>query len=391
MTVLAIVVAVVASLLLIPAAIFFAECVASLFLRSDAGAVRPEGVSVVVLIPAHDEKAGIGQTVAGLRTQLAPDDRVLVVADNCSDDTAALARAAGADVIERFDPQRRGKGYALAFGIDHLGSHPPDLVIIVDADCKLTPGSIDALVERAIRTQRPVQADYVSRPAERSVMSMISALAMLVRNRVRPRGLRALGQPCQLMGTGMAFSWKAIRVAPELGANIVEDMAMGIELALLGYEPLFCAGAGVRSELPGARSAAIQQRRRWEHGHIATLLEHGPRLIGEGLRRRQLGLVVLGADLMVPPLSFLVGLLLAVSAIAGSLLALGGPSYPLQIVGVALGFVTLGVAVGWARYGRETIPFRYLLLVPLYVLWKVPLYLSFLFGRRERAWRRTER
>jgi hypothetical protein len=100
---------------------------------------------------------------------------------------------------------------------------------------------------------------------------------------------------------------------------------------------------------------------------------------------------VLGADVMVPPLSFLVGLLLVVSAAAGLLVVFGGPLFPLQIAVVALGLVTIGVAVGWARFGRETIPFTYLLLVPFYVLWKVPLYLSFLFGRRERDWRRTER
>jgi cellulose synthase/poly-beta-1,6-N-acetylglucosamine synthase-like glycosyltransferase len=391
MTLLAILVAVAAAILSMPALIFFVECLASLFLTSRRQVARPDGVSVAVLIPAHDEKEGIGATVAGVQSQLAPGDRVLVVADNCTDDTADLARAAGARVIERSDPERRGKGYALAFGIDHLESNPPDVVIIVDADCRLTPGSVDALIQRAIQTQRPAQADYVSQPAERSPISMISALAMLVRNRVRPRGLRRLGQPCHLTGTGMAFTWKVMRVAPDLGANIVEDLAMGIELALLGYEPMLCIEAGIRSELPSGRSAAIQQRRRWEHGHIGTLLQHGPRLIREGIRRGKPGLIALGADLIVPPLALLVGLLVLVLGIAGLLILFGGPVFPAWIAGIALGLVGLGVAIGWARYGRQAVPFRYLLLAPLYVVWKIPLYLSFLFGRREQHWRRTER
>lgn len=391
MTLLAILVAIAAAILMIPALIFFVECLASLFLPGGKRVARPERVSAVVMIPAHDEKEGVGPTVTGVQSQLAEGDRVLVIADNCTDDTADRARAAGAEVIERSDASRRGKGYALAFGIDYLEANPPDVVIVVDADCRLTPGSVDALLERATRTQRPVQADYVFQSTERSPLSMISALATLVRNRVRPRGLRRMGQPCHLTGTGMAFPWKVMRAAPELGDNIVEDLAMGIELAILGHEPLLCIEAGTRSELPAGRKAAIQQRRRWEHGHIATLLEHGPRLIREGIARGRPGLIAMGADIIVPPLALLVGLLVLVLGLSGPLVLLGGPTYPAWIAGIAFGFVGLGVAIGWARYGRKAVPFRYLLLAPLYVLWKIPLYASFLFGRREQQWRRTER
>ena len=99
----------------------------------------------------------------------------------------------------------------------------------------------------------------------------------------------------------------------------------------------------------------------------------------------------MGADLMVPPLALLVGLLLLVLSAAGVLVLVGGSTLPAWIAGVALGLVGLGVAVGWARYGRDEVPFRYVLLVPLYVAWKIPLYVSFLFGRREKRWRRTDR
>ena len=182
-----------------------------------------------------------------------------------------------------------------------------------------------------------------------------------------------------------------MRAAPELNDNIVEDLAMGIELAILGHEPLLCIEAGTRSELPAGRKAAIQQRRRWEHGHIATLLEHGPRLIREGIVRGRPGLIAMGADIIVPPLALLVGLLVLVLALAGLLVLFGAPTFPVWIAGIAFALVGLGVALGWLRYGRKAVPVRYLLLVPFYVLWKIPLYASFLFGRREQRWRRTER
>ena len=380
-----------AAILAIPALIFFVECFASLFLRAEKEVARPAGISVRVLVPAHDEEEGIAAMLADVQSQLTPGDGILVVADNCTDGTARLARAAGAEVIERTDLERRGKGYALTYGLEHLTPSPPDVLIVIDADCRLTPGTINALVRSAVETMGPVQADYVLQPTERSPISMISALAFLVRNRVRPRGLLRLNLPCHLDGSGMAFPWSVVRTAPGLGASIVEDLTMGIELALLGHEPQLCIDAGVRSDLPSSRPVSIRQRRRWEHGHMAAVLQYGPRLISEGVLRGRPGLIAMGADLMVPPLALLVGLLLLILGAAGVLVLVGGSTVPAWIAGMALGLIGLGLAVGWARYGRREIPLRYLLLVPLYVAWKVPLYLSFLVGRREQRWRRTDR
>ena len=388
---LGLIVTLLAAILLIPSLIFFIECAASLFNRSRATPKRPSGLSIAVLVPAHDEEDGIGVTIADVRAQLQPDDRVVVVADNCSDETASVARSAGAEVIERADPERRGKGYALAFGTEHLAHQAPDVVIIVDADCRLAPGALDALVARAMESGRPVQADYTLEAVERSPLSMISAFAFLVRNRVRPRGLLQLGMPCHLTGTGMAFPWPVLRAAPELGANLVEDLAMGLELALLGYEPLLCPEASVHSALPTGRRAASSQRRRWEHGQLRTLFRFGPRLVRAGVARGRAGLIALGADLMVPPLALLVGLLLLVLALAVLVAMLGGGSTAVYVSGTAIAMVVLGAALGWLRYGRKLIPFRYLLLTPLYIAWKIPLYLAFLIGRREREWQRTER
>src|SRR5262249_19708539 len=113
------------------------------------------------LIPAHNEEAGIGKTLASLLPQLRTGDVLLVVADNCSDGTAAAARTAGATVIERHDTERRGKGFALDHGVRHLAADPPEVVVIVDADCLVEAGSLNRLVGAVASTGRPVQAEYV--------------------------------------------------------------------------------------------------------------------------------------------------------------------------------------------------------------------------------------
>lgn len=377
--------------LLLVALVFLAECAASLLPLKPFAPQRDPESSAVVLVPAHDESASISGTVRALRSQLAPQDRILVVADNCTDDTAVRAAAAGATVIERRDPERRGKGYALRFGVQALEPEPPDVVVVVDADCRLEPGSISLLVSQAQSLQRPVQGEYTFVPATPTPLSMISTLALLVRNRVRPRGLRRLGLPCQLTGSGMAFPWPVLRDAPPLEAHLVEDLLLGIELARTGTAPFHSIEAQVTSVLPEGQAAAMQQRRRWEHGQLGTLVQQGPRTLWAGIRRRDLGLLAMGADLIVPPMALLVALCAVLTLASAGLLLLGGPSVPLFVALTALLCVALGVGLGWARYGRRLVPFRYLLAAPLYLLWKLPLYLSFSLGRRERRWRRTER
>src|SRR4029078_5445080 len=138
-----------AFLLAIPAMVFALEVIAALIFPSRKISGESNGVrrqSVVILVPAHDESTGIEKTLRDLDAQLGPRDRVLVVADNCSDDTAAVARTAGAEVIERHDPTKRGKGYALEFGLNYLKQNPPAAVVIIDADCRIAHGSIDRLV-----------------------------------------------------------------------------------------------------------------------------------------------------------------------------------------------------------------------------------------------------
>lgn len=380
-----------AVVLLVPAATLFVECLASLFYREQGLATRPPDMTVAVLIPAHDEADRIRDTVTSVRAQLLETDRIVVVADNCTDNTAEVAEGAGATVAERTDAERRGKGYALAFGVERLAESPPHVVIVVDADCSLAPGSVDALVERATTLGRPVQADNVSAPVATSALSRISAFAMVVRNRVRPRGLHALGLPCHLMGTGMAFPWAVLPAGVGVGGDLAEDLVMGIDLAVEGHPAALCTRAGVQSVLPSDGAAALQQRRRWEHGHMATLLRHGPRLLVIGLRTLRPSLVVAAFDLMVPPLAMLVVLLSVVLLLSAGLFFWAGSMLPLLTSGAGLGLIATGVLIGWARYGRQVVSFADLMLAPLYLAWKLPLYMTFLTGRRERRWQRTHR
>ncbi|MDX2244713.1 MAG: glycosyltransferase family 2 protein [Leptolyngbyaceae cyanobacterium bins.302] len=382
----------IAALLLIPSLILFVECFAALFPSRKSsrqpGADQPQ---VNVLIPAHNEEAGIGLTIAALLPQLKPTDQVIVVADNCTDSTASAAREAGAIVIERHNLELRGKGYALDFGVRFMEDNPPDVVVIVDADCIVAPGSLAQLAQSANSYHRPIQSVYLAEsPANPSPKAAISALAFTVKNWVRLAGLYNLGMPALLTGTGMAMPWDIIQQAHLASSNIVEDMNLGIDLAIAGYSPLFCPNAYVNSILPQKEHAAKQQRTRWEHGHMQTMLTQAPRLLKAALRQRRFDLFVLGLDMLVPPLSLLVMVWLLTSAIALIGVWLGASPLPAFLLGVTGGMIAVAILSAWAKYCRKQLPARTLLMVPLYVLWKIPLYFAFMF-KRQKAWVRTER
>ena len=347
--------------------------------------------SVAILVPAHNEEDGIAQTLATLLPQLAAGDRVLVVADNCSDATAERARAAGAEVVERFHASDRGKGFALAFGVDHLRADPPAAVLIVDADCELAPGSLELLAAELERTRRPVQALYLmTAPADARLARRLAQFAWRVRNWARPAGWHRLGLPCQLMGTGMAFTWDMLRDAPLANASIVEDMKLGIELAKSGQAPVFCERALVTSRFPDSAAASTTQRTRWEHGHLEMILREVPAMLARAVARGDGRLLGLALDLAVPPLALLAGLLALDALLALAAWICGAGVGPVVVAGLLLALFLLSVLAAWFVRGRDLVRFAELMSVPWYIAAKLPVYLRFIV-RRQRAWVRTDR
>ena len=346
---------------------------------------------IAVLIPAHNEALTIERTLASVLPQIGSGDRIVVVADNCTDNTANLARKFDIIVLERNDPTKLGKGYALDYGIQFLKSDAPSTVVLIDADCMVHPNTIQQLAASALDSGKPVQATYLQdRPAESNSKDTISALAILVKNFVRLQGLKNLQFPCLLYGTGMAFPWSVIVTTSLANGNIVEDMQLAIDLAIAGYSPLYCPSARVTGILPQEEQASKTQRTRWEHGHLQTLLTQVPRLLGAAIAQKRADLLILALDLGVPPLSLLVTVWGTVSATAllfGFFSGLWLPSLVLAIAGL---LILISIVGSWFKFGRETIPGSILLKIPLYILWKIPLYFAFAIAP-QKEWIKTKR
>jgi len=387
-----VVLAIVTGALCVPAVVLFAECFAAVLparrTQPPADAPRP---SLGILVPAHNESAVIDRTLRSLRDQLNAGDRLIVIADNCTDDTAEIARRHEAEVIVRENRELRGKGYALTAGLAALLDRPTEVVIVVDADCTLEPGCLDALGHSVARTGRPMQGCYLMPPpANPRPIDVVSALAVLIKNKVRPLGCWRMGLPCLVTGSGAAFPLQTLTATSFAGSHIVEDMQLAVDLALAGQAPRFCPEAVLSASLPDRESAFITQRTRWEHGHLQTLVSQGPRLLAGFLRTGRIDCAALMLDLCVPPLSLLA--VVSITVFAGAV-GIGAVTADWSLAVLMLlngGLMGLAVALAWARFGRAQFPLTTLLAVPWYVLVKIPLYAGFLY-RRQTAWVRTRR
>jgi len=384
-----------AFLVAVPVFIFLVEVFAAVVLPLRQWPRPPANYTdenVTVLVPAHNESAGLLPTLEDIKAQLRPADRLLVVADNCTDDTGAVAAAAGADVISRHDLERTGKGYALAWGLRHLEANPPDIVIVIDADCRLADALIARLAAACAATHKPVQAlDLMIAPKDSAINSRVAEFAWRVKNWVRPLGLQALGLPCQLMGTGMAFPWDVIRSTELASGLIVEDLKLGLDLAAAGNAPVFLPSACVTSEFPSSLEGTLSQRRRWEQGHLGMILTMVPRLLVVCIRQTNLDLLALALDVAVPPLSLLGMLVVAVFIVSALATLIGFPATAISVSTASLIAFITGVLLSWFKFGRDVLPPSAILLIAPYIIRKLPLYGRILFQRSRAQWIRSDR
>lgn len=362
-------------------AVFIVELLAGLPRFRLSAALPREAVRTVLVMPAHDEAAILDGTLEAILPSLAGWATLLLVADNCHDDTAAIARRHGAVVIERTSATERGKGFALAFAQAHLRGNPPEAVIVLDADCASDAASLRALAQTAVRTGRPCQAINLIRPdLTAAPMVQLSSFAFMIKNLVRQRGLMRLGGRVHLTGTGMAFPWPLFDSAPLASGNIVEDVELGHALDRAGHPPLLVDAATVWSD-PASAAGTLVQRKRWEGGFLALARKQAPAALRTALVRRDPRALAAALDLCVPPLTLLALVDAAVLVVAVVLTWLSGAAWwPVLFHLAVCAAALLCIIVAWGREGRAFIRLGALLRIPLYILWKIPLYLGLVRG-----------
>jgi cellulose synthase/poly-beta-1,6-N-acetylglucosamine synthase-like glycosyltransferase len=380
------------SLLLVPAALacgYLLLLVICSFAKLPAPAAKGRPRFDVV-VPAHDEEEGIGETVASLLSVDYPRElfRVLVVADNCTDSTAANAAAAGAEVLVRTDPEKRGKGYALDFAFSRVLAGPAEAAVVVDADTVVSQNLLLAFAAALEDGARAAQADYAVRNPDASWRTRLLAVALGLFHAARSRGREKLGVSCGLRGNGMCFSREALLRVPHRSFSVVEDVEYGIRLGEAGIRVRYAGEAHVYGQMVAGEKASRSQRRRWESGRTLLLRQHGLRLLGLALRRRDKVLFDLALDVLVPPLS-IVAAYVATGLVAALVWSGAGPMLRVAWVLCAAAIV-LAVLRGWQLSHTGARGLVALLAAPFFVVWKLLLMLRKPL-RRDGEWVRTMR
>ena len=378
----------------LPVAIF---SVYLLILTAAAWALRLDGsestsaLTIAVVVPAHNEELQIAATVrAILGSDYPPEQRrVLVIADNCTDRTAQAAQAAGALVFERSNLVERGKGQALDWFFRNHQEAYDDFaaVAVIDADTLADTNFLAAMAGQFSDPQVMASQGFygVANPSD-SWRTLLAAAALAVFNHVRPAGQAGLGVSASLKGNGMMMRSELFRRYGWPAHSKVEDLEFYLLLLKDGIRVHYNPTAVVYGEMAVTGGQSAVQRRRWEGGRLAMLRQHAPLLIKRLVSRRSLADFDALMELAIPPLSLLVSaqlLLFCVSLVW------------FQPFAVPLGLCLL-VSAGYVASGllQRRMPLMVwlgLLGAPLFILWKLLLYLKMTLAPRSEGWERTQR
>ena len=340
---------------------------------------------VAVVVPAHDEEAVIRSCIESLMMAARGgfEVDVWVIADHCSDATAAVAEAAGAHVIRREDPLERGKGHGLNDAFTRLRQEGYDCFLVVDADTVVSPEFLVRAAGALRGGAEAVQVRYTARQGEETMRTRLMDFALLEFNWVRPRGRERMGVSVGILGNGFGLRRETLEAVPYLAASLVEDLEYHLELVRAGKRVHFVEGGGVFGEMPVRGKGVKTQRARWEGGRMHILKIAGPGLFGDVVRGRMTSLEPL-LDLLLLPLAFHVMLLVVASTAHARLVGAVG------LTGLAIVFLHLGVTIVVRRGGlRDVVT---LAGAPFYIAWKILLIPTLVrHARAKQEWVRTDR
>ncbi|NOS89938.1 MAG: glycosyltransferase [Methylococcaceae bacterium] len=340
---------------------------------------------LAIVMPAHNEASGIAACVANLQASIAQTTgcTLVVIADNCHDDTAVLAAQAGARVLERFNDQQRGKGFALDYAFRTLLAEDFDGFIVVDADSRVDADMVLAFQQAFAQGIDAAQCRYRIANPEASLRARLNYIAWLAFNELRLQGREQLKVSVGILGNGFALSRAVLTAVPYEAGSIAEDMEYHLRLVEAGFAMRFLDTVTVYSDAPNQGDNAAVQRSRWEGGRFRLIREHVPSLFKQVLQGNTRLLEPL-AELLLLPLAFHVVLLVLSLVLPVAWLQ----AYALAALALVVAHVLLAIYYGGG--GRADV--QALVSVPFYIFWKLTLMPKLWRNARQDAhWQRTDR
>ena len=339
---------------------------------------------LTVLIPAHNEETLIVRAIQSvLQSADLAATTVLVVAHNCTDATAAKARAVGASVLLLDDSTRSGKGYALSEGFRAALAGDSQAVLVMDADSLMDANLIAHVRHQLQAGARALQCRYEVNNSHDSARTKLMSLAFFGMNVIRPRGRARLGFSAGIVGNGFVIHRDVLTLVPYGSHSIVEDVEYHLALLRAGIRVRFIDTAGVRGEMPATSKGSRAQRARWEGGRIHLMQRWAPQLLVNLLRGR-LSLLEPLFDLLALPMASVVMLLFIMACFPFLWIRV----YVLAAFAVLI-FHVAAVAIEGPGLSESI---KALSTVPAYILWKLWIFPeTWRTSRADAKWVRTDR
>lgn len=360
------------------------------------------------VIPAHNEERLIGQTIQSIQRSTYPSHlyEIITVADNCTDQTAEIARSLGSKTYERFNQNERGKGYALQWLLSQIWDEvlPHDGLIFIDADTQISPNLLTVADQRFKAGQEAIQVYYSVLNAEGSWSAALRYAALAVLHYLRPLGRGMLGGSAGLKGNGMIFSSEIAR-NHEWTSSLTEDIEFHMDLILDGQRVYFAPDAIVSAEMPDSLEGSETQNERWEQGRQEMAKKYAPLLLRKAFsftaiqQRQSFMLFDAAMEHIIPPFTIIFGGSIALTVLS-TLLFLAGLMFnqfsSLANIALVLSIFGLIAQVIYLLSGLVLVKaprsiYLSLAKAPGYLFWKVYLYIKVIFGRQQNEWIRTAR
>jgi 1,2-diacylglycerol 3-beta-glucosyltransferase len=368
----------------------------SLFAKQNNIAENEYQKTFAVVIPAHNEEITIARTLQSALALKYPRNKftVIVVADNCTDQTAVIAKASGAKVYERTDNNLRGKGYALRWIFDTIiPENVYEAVVVVDADSTMSGNFLTVMNFYLNKGAISLQSTDIVEPGPASWSAAMIRISFLLCNYVRPLGHYVLGLPIGLRGNGMCLAMETIKEVPWSAYTLAEDVDYGLQLLLRNKPTYFTPEAIVYATMPQKSENAQSQRARWEGGRASLIRKYSLPLLRTAWKRKSYKYFDTLVDLVTPSIvnmMAVVGVMVVLNLILG--LSGIGPMYIYAFLWAVAGICGLfHIFMGLSIAQADHTLYMALLNVPRYFFWKIGLYLHIFKGKPQSEWIRTTR
>lgn len=346
-----------------------------------------------VIIPAHNEELLLPRLLESLKNQDYEPGlfRMIVIADNCTDATAAIAKEQGAVVCERSDRRDLGKGHAIRFALEKTDKRAFDAYLIIDADSTAAHDLLKQLNRLLLEGKTVIQCYNGLANPDDSWFTRILNVSRTMGNEIYHPAKQKLGLSSYLMGNGMCFS-KAVIVNYGWNAfSVGEDWEYYTKLMHRGETVAFSRNAQVFHRESSSLRQATAQRMRWSRGRFAVAGKYGISLFCKGMKERNIKKIDASLPLLFPNPSLgmnitLLGLFLSLLPlmITGNTVFLLW--FALLILAQILQF-TVGVLYTQNKWKH----FLSLFIAPVFLIWKLIIDAFSLFGMGGKKWVRTER